>query len=140
MVLINYGFEEVGKWTKENLKNGITFELCKFEKERVVYTFLVDCKIMYLGICNNTTTTLKDRMNRYKYRSGKGTNERIADKIKKCLEQGKCVKIFALKLESTLQYKDLNIDLVKGLENPLIEKLKPDWNIQNVRRKGNSRS
>jgi hypothetical protein len=61
---------------------------------------------------------------------GAGTNERVANKIKECLEQGKVVKIFALKPESTLLYKGLNVDLIKGLENPLIEKLKPEWNIQ----------
>jgi hypothetical protein len=69
-------------------------------------------------------------MSRYKDLQGAGTNKRIANKIKGCLERGKSVKIFVLKPESTLQYKGLNVDLVKGLENPLIEKLKPEWNIQ----------
>ena len=69
-------------------------------------------------------------MNRYKNLQGGSTNERIVKEIKDCLKHGKDVKIFALKPNSTVQYNGLNIDLVKGLENPLIEKLKPDWNIQ----------
>ena len=130
MVLSDYGFVEVGKWKLESgLKSGITFELNNFEKDRVIYAFLVNDEVKYVGICANTVTTLKDRLNRYKMRQGAGTNERIANKIKECLKQGKVVKIFALKPESTLLYRGLKVDLIKGLENPLIEKLKPEWNV-----------
>jgi len=131
MKLDNYGLIEVGEWKlKESLKSGITFELNRFKGERVIYVFVVENEVKYIGICNNSTTTLKDRMNRYKNLQGGSTNERIVKEIKDYLKQGKDVKIFALKPDSTVQYNGLNIDLVKGLENPLIEKLKPDWNIQ----------
>jgi hypothetical protein len=128
-----YGFERVGEWkSDERSKSGITFELEKFKGNRVIYAFVVDSEVKYIGVCENTTTTLKDRMSRYKNLQGGGTNERIAKEIKTCLKQGKSVKIFALRPPaSEYKYKDLNIDLVKGLENPLIEKLKPAWNIQN---------
>lgn len=132
MKLNNYGFVEVGKWKlKKSLKSGVAFELHKFKK-RVIYAFVVDDKTKYIGVCDNTNTTLKDRMSRYQGLQGAGTNERIANKIKDCLKQGKTVKIFALKPEPILQckYKKLNVDLVKGLENPLIERLKPGWNKQ----------
>jgi len=131
MELDNYGFVEVGKWKlKERLKSGIAFELHRFKEERVVYAFVIDDEAKYIGICDNTSTTLKNRMSRYQSLQGAGTNERIADKIKDCLKRGKTIKIFALKPKSTLQYKGLNVDLVKGLENPLIKRLKPEWNIQ----------
>jgi hypothetical protein len=67
-------------------------------------------------------------MGRYKSMQGAGTNERIATKIKECLEKGEAVKIFALKPELSCDYKGLSVDLVKGLENPLIERLQPEWN------------
>ena len=131
MGLDNYGFVEVGKWKlEERLKSGVAFELYSFKEERVVYAFVIDAEAKYIGVCDNTSTTLKNRMSRYQSLQGAGTNERIANKIKDCLKRGKAVKIFALKPESTLQYKGLNVDLVKGLENPLIERLKPEWNIQ----------
>jgi len=131
MQLNNYGFAEVGEWRlKENLKSGITFQLNNFEKERVIYAFVVDGETKYIGICDSNTTTLKSRMNRYKNLQGAGTNERIAIEIRNCLKSGKAVRIFALKPPSSLDYKDLNVDLIKGLENPLIESLRPDWNIQ----------
>ncbi|MHC1611594.1 MAG: GIY-YIG nuclease family protein [Candidatus Methanospirareceae archaeon] len=131
MELDNYGFVEVGKWKlKEHLKSGVAFELYSFKEERVVYAFVIDDEAKYIGVCDNTSTTLKNRMSRYQSLQGAGANERIANKIKDCLKRGKAVEIFALKPESTLQYKGLNVDLVKGLENPLIERLKPEWNIQ----------
>ncbi|MFC1616763.1 hypothetical protein ACFL2K_00925 [Candidatus Margulisiibacteriota bacterium] len=127
----NYNFVKVGKWKlKDSLKSGVAFELFKFEEERVIYAFVADNKTKYIGICDNTNTTLKKRMSRYQGRQGSGTNERIANKIKDYLKQEKVVEILALKPESTLQYKGLNVDLVKGVENPLIEELKPEWNIQ----------
>ncbi len=131
MELNNYGFVEVGKWKlNEHLRSGVAFELYRFKEKRVVYAFVIDAEVKYIGVCDNTSTTLKNRMSRYQSLQGAGTNERIANKIKDCLNRGKAVKIFALKPESTLQYKGLNVDLVKGLENPLIERLKPEWNIQ----------
>ena len=131
MKLNNYGFVEVGRWElKESLKSGVAFELYNFKEERVAYAFVVNEEVKYIGVCDNTSTTLKNRMSRYQGLQGAGTNERISNKVKDCLKRGKAVKIFALKAESSLQYKGLNVDLVKGLENPLIEKLEPEWNIQ----------
>jgi len=71
-------------------------------------------------------------MKRYKYLSGAGTNARVVKEIKGCLNSKpvtKSVKIFALEPQ-VRKYEDLNVDLVKGLEYPLIERLKPDWNKQ----------
>ena len=131
MELDKYDFVDIGEWKlKEGLKSGITFKLNKFENERVIYAFVVEDKVKYIGVCENSTTTIKDRMSRYKSLHGAGTNECIAGKIKDCLKNGRTVRIFTLKPKSTLLYKDLKIDLVKGLENTLIKKLKPEWNIQ----------
>jgi len=133
MELNNYGFSKVGEWGLEkNLKSGITFKLDKFMKERAIYAFVMNDETKYIGVCESSNTTLEDRMGRYKSLQGAGTNKRIAEKIRDCLKRERAVKIFALKPDLLLQfkYKDVNIDLVKGLENPLIEKLRPEWNIQ----------
>ncbi|MGB7532680.1 MAG: hypothetical protein WA977_06855 [Halobacteriota archaeon] len=131
MKLNNYGFVEVGEWKfAERLKSGIRFSLNKFEDERVIYAFVVNDETKYIGICEKSTTTLEDRMDRYKSLQGAGTNERIAMDIKDCLKRRKAVKILALKPQSSLHYKGLDVDLVKGLENPLIEELEPKWNKQ----------
>jgi len=66
-MLSNYGFVEAGKWKlKKNSTSGVTFKLHNFEKERVVYAFVVEDKVKYVGVCGSTTTTLEKRMMRYK--------------------------------------------------------------------------
>lgn len=130
MDLETYGFVEAGKWRlKGGLKSGIAFELDRLENERVIYAFIAEDDTKYIGVCSNTNTTLSKRMERYKGWQGTGTNKRIAEKIRKLLEKGQTVKILALNPPS-FPFRGLDIDLVKGLENPLIARLKPEWNIQ----------
>jgi hypothetical protein len=53
MILSEYGFVEVGEWKlKEGLRSGVTFDLHNFEKERVVYAFVVDDEAKYVGVCD----------------------------------------------------------------------------------------
>jgi len=128
----NLGFIKVGEWKLKvsGDKKDINFQLKMFEKERAIYAFVVDHEVKYIGICDSDNTTLKDRMRRYKYKQGGSTNARINDEIKNCLLKQKQVEIFALKPKEQYTYKSLNIDLIKGLENPLIKELDPEWNIQ----------
>jgi hypothetical protein len=128
--LRSYGFVHAGMWhPSDTVKSGIVFQLISLSQERVAYAFLVDGEPKYVGVCERHTTTLGDRMRRYQSRAGAGTNARIAKQIERCLQEGRTVHIFALKPDMHLQYRDLEVDLVKGLENPLIEKLRPEWNI-----------
>jgi len=139
MRLENYGFRKAGRWKlKTGLASGVTFELDDFENDRVVYSFVVGDVPKYIGICEKDHTTLRDRMERYKYLKGgskhskkPSTNERIAKNIRQSLNSGEDVDIFALKPRKSrfrYKHKGLKIDLVKGLENPLIKELDPEWN------------
>ena len=137
MELTRYGFVQAGRWRlSERTRSGITFELERLADRRVVYAFVIGEDIKYIGICEKDTTTLKDRMGRYRSLTGRGratpggenVNQHKARLIRERLEAGKEVLIFALEPASDSRYVDLDIDLVKGLENPLIEKLKPAWN------------
>ena len=85
MLIKSFGFEKIGEWRLDNSENKITFKLEKFEKERVIYAFVVDREVKYIGVCNGNNTTLKDRMNRYKYKQGGSTNKRINNEIKRYL-------------------------------------------------------
>jgi len=123
----DYGFVEVGKWVlKESLRSKITFKLYGFENVRVIYAFVVGDEVTYIGVCNSYNTTLRKRMNSQRY------NNIVANKIEKALRQDKSVKIFAMKPDEVYMYKDLKVDLVKGLETPLIKEFKSDkkWNKQ----------
>jgi hypothetical protein len=130
MDLEGFGFVEVGQWRlRDSPKSGVTFTLDRYQNDRVIYAFVVDGKPKYVGICDKSTTTLKDRMSRYRGMVGAGTNKRIASAIRGELERGSTVKILALRPRRSFQYSDLYVDLVKGLENPLLEAVDPDWNI-----------
>jgi len=77
-----------------------------------------------VSICDADTTTLKMRMARYRARQGSGTNERVADDILRSLMARKAVTIHALLPgDQGCRYKGVSVDLVKGLENPLIREL-----------------
>jgi hypothetical protein len=129
MTIAEYGFVTAGEWTlRPTVKSGITFKLTAFASSRVVYAFVVDDQPKYIGICEKDTTTLQDRMSRYKNQQGGGTNKRISIKIRQALSAGKAVYIFALQPDIKFDYKDLEIDTVKGLENHLIARFKPEWN------------
>jgi len=139
MELEKYGFVQAGEWIlSRDVDSGIDFKLAKLENDRVVYAFVVADKPKYVGICDKDTTTLQDRLDRYKSRKGRGrkseggenTNQRNARLIKEHLETGRHVLIFALKPGPSCEFIDLKVDLVKGLENPLIDKFKPEWNRQ----------
>lgn len=126
-----HNFIEVGKWIiKENLKNKIKFLLSNLENERVIYAFSVNSSFKYIGICQSPKTTLKERMKRYQSASGGSTNRRISKLICNELENQNEVKIYALKPIESLKYNDIELDLVKGLEYPLIDKFLDEekWN------------
>lgn len=119
MILESYGFVEVGEWYLSN--SDLKLRLDKLADKRVVYAFVVNDEVRYVGICDYPKTTLKDRMESQRY------NKNMPCLIKAALKQNKAVRIFALAPKES-GYKDLKVDLVRGLEYPLINRLKPEWN------------
>lgn len=127
--LEDIGFIHVGKWhLYDHSKAGVRFSLNSLQRERVIYAFVLDHNIMYLGICDSSSTTLTDRMNRYQNMVGGGTNERIIGLIRTALAEGANAHIYALRPGSIPAYGGIDIDCVKGMENPLIRRFKPPWN------------
>ena len=136
MCLESFGFKKVGKWERdEELASRIRFA-CEDDglwDKRVIYAFVVNGDTKnpkYIGICDKSkppATLLCGRMKRYQYRQGEKTNKYVDGKIHECLEHGDCVSIWALKPEGDYEYSGLEIDLVRGLEYPLISKFEPEW-------------
>ncbi len=114
----------------ESLNSDVRFSVASLGDDRVIYAFSVDSEVKYIGICESIYTTLKDRMSRYQGMIGNGTNLKIALCIKDCLRHGKTVEILAWKPDTKIEFKGLKIDLVKGLETPLIRSVKPEWNTK----------
>jgi hypothetical protein len=129
--LLTLGFREVGECNLDkSLRSGVRFHVNRLRNERVIYACTVDGVVKYIGVCDSTKTTLKDRMSRYQGMTGAGTNRRITELIRECLTEGQEVKILAWEPETLLEFKGLQMDLVKGLENPLIQEIGPEWNIK----------
>ena len=127
--LEGHGFNEAGCWDLDpKVKGGVRFRLKAFQNDRVLYAFVVDGVVKYVGVCDGADTTLRDRMGRYQNLIGAGTNARIAAEIKTCLSEGQSVLIFALKPDGGPRYHRLDVDYVKGLESPLIKAFRPQWN------------
>lgn len=127
--LTQYGFEPAGRWFLDPAaKGGVSFALNAHRRDRVLYAFIVNDRVEYIGICDARGTTLADRMTRYKNLVGAGTNARIAGLIKAAIASGAEVLIYALIPPSGPSHLGLEIDSVKGLEKPLIECFSPSWN------------
>lgn len=127
--LEKYGFTPAGRWSLDPArKGGVRVTLDRLQNERVVYAFIVGSSVMYVGVCDSPTTTLKVRMARYESLIGAGTNARIVGEIKECLAKGLAVTIVALRPDAATKYIDLDVDHVRGLESALIERFRPGWN------------
>ena len=123
-------FTPVGCWSPDDsILSGIRFRLSEYADARVIYAFAADDTIVYIGVCDSTTTTLRSRMARYQSRAGAGTNKRIAQRIQRALTAGVNVTIHAWCPGDGPTIHGIHVDLVKGLENPLIRALSPEWNI-----------
>ena len=128
--MIAFGFRDVGVWRLDSaLKSGVRFSITTYADERVIYAFAVDDTTKYVGVCDTSNTTLRSRLSRYQGMAGAGTNKRVAELIKTELDSRRSVRILAWLPGEEFQVGGLAIDLVKGLENPLIQAVNPEWNI-----------
>lgn len=127
--LEQFGFVVAGAWQlAQGTKGGVRFSLCAHRDDRVVYAFVASNRVEYIGICDSTGTTLRERMLRYQNLVGAGTNARIVERIKTSLSNGSEVLIYAMRPAAGPSHSNLSVDYVKGLEFPLIEHLNPSWN------------
>lgn len=136
--LIHYGFKKVGAWElrknrkgKEEIKpifNGSNSDLVS---SRVIYAYVMGRAVKYIGICQGKNTTLKKRLNRHHWK----TNMKLKSvrSLRNGLKEERQIMIYAWMPKQDRIYKWLSIDLVKGLESPLIYRfktIKNGWNKQ----------
>lgn len=124
------GFKPVGSW--KVTPNGLTFDIEKeYEsKKEVVYAFISDEIVHYVG---KTDTTLKNRMTSYKNgkegnKSG-STNKEIYNKIFEKIQKGCEVKIYVL-FDIEINHMGYKVSISSGIEPSLISALDPKlcWN------------
>jgi hypothetical protein len=132
--LTDYGFEKVGTWYSDI--NGTNFKLNKYEKDKVIYAFVMDNEVKYIGIAESKGGLL-GRLKLYKKPGPtQETNKKILEKIKESLKTHDEIEIFALK-PVNVKYvnSDIEINVIKGIEYPLIKKFhtkETGWNIKGV--------
>ena len=101
---------------------------------RAIYAFVHKGHVKYVGICQGTNRTLAHRFKEYCKTEmpivgqSISQNMRIKANIVEVLRLKNAVSIYALKPPKGLAFCGIEIDLVSGLEQSLIDLLKPSWN------------
>ncbi len=125
--LTDLGFREVGEWHLSEGKFDYNLRMHS-DKKGLLYSFISKKEIFYIG---KTTDTLKNRMNGYKNASGsQRTNIRVRAEIIKLLTSQQKVSIHILLDNANLSYQNLRVSLAAGLEDNLIDFIKPTWNYR----------
>lgn len=122
--LKNIGFKLVGHWIIKDEK--IFPQIHSFNHEKnILYAFIVLDEVKYIG---KSSQSLSDRLKGY-INPGKTqhTNIRNNAKIKEILSTQNNVSIYVFTAGSQ-NYKGFNLSLAAGLEDSIIETIKPKWN------------
>jgi hypothetical protein len=144
------GFRKVGFWKlqkpDENNRNSnsISFyfdidrDLC-YSSENCAYAFVSNESVLYIG---KTNQGLARRMTAYSGTSNalnKAHRDRktLSDRHKvefliARLEKSENIEIYAFHQLEPILYKGININLIAGIEDPLIEKIKPILNEDSI--------
>ncbi len=123
--LLNIGFKKAGEWA---LVEGEV--VCNLEAEanssNVLYSFVSGGDILYIG---KTVQPLKRRLYGYqKPAPTQSTNIKGNKLIVQALNAGTPISVFVLPDHGLLHYGGFHINLAAGLEDSLINQVKPLWN------------
>jgi len=123
--LLEIGFTKAGYWVLN--EDRIKVILSEHEsKNNVLYSFICNSEIKYIG---KTTNKLQARM--YQYQNPgptQSTNIKVNQKIFHFLKQGISVEIYVFIDHEPRKHGPYAVNLAAGLEDTLIQELKPEWN------------
>jgi hypothetical protein len=123
--LISLGFEKCGKWTINGEELQLQLERYQHECD-VLYSFVVEDTVLYIG---KSVRTLKQRLYGY-LRPGNSQRTNIAnhERLVSLLASKPEVDIYALVPGEPIEFRGWRLNVAAGLEDVLIEKLRPPWN------------
>ena len=123
------GFKKYGDWKYEDEK--LSCDLNEdATAENVIYAFISEEAVLYIG---KTVRSLKKRMYGYQNPAkSQRTNDRCHDAILESVSAGMTIEIHAFKDNGLLTYGGFHVNLAAGLEDDLIKKLKPTWNLRGI--------
>ena len=107
-------------------------------RRRGIYAFVkdnaVENPVKYIGITDELFKPIIERLQRYQKEKREGfTSHRVSGHILEALKNNSTIKIYTLIPDDEIEFKKIPIDLVKGLEYPLIDYFKCEWNIRGKR-------
>ena len=125
--LLELGFEDAGEWLIED--DSLQFSLTRHGNEpNILYAFVAEGEVKYIGKSNQT---LSKRMNGYKQPvPTQSTNIRINTRIRDLLSKDVSVKILAFVDLENILYREVPINLAAGLEDNMIARVRPSWNMR----------
>jgi len=123
------GFVEVGEWTLNG--ENIDFNIIEDNSLGILYSFVKvennKNEVIYIG---KTIRTILNRMKGYKKPGiSQSTNIRLNKEIYDLLINKNSVKIYMYSCNEEVIFKKLKINLSAGLEDVLIKKFKPKFNL-----------
>lgn len=149
-ILKNVGFKKVGLWKlqspEKNSRNNNTIsfyfdtsrDLC-YSTENCAYSFVCNQDVLYIG---KTNQGLARRMAAYSgtsnalnasHRDRKTLSDRHkVEYLIELLKKNELIEIYALHQLEPLAYKGINLNLIAGIEDPLIEKIRPTLNEDSI--------
>lgn len=129
--LLEIGFQPVGHWILAG--NDIAPDLKEMSAQRnILYAFVCEGEVQYIG---RATQPLSTTLLSYQRPNPTQTAKlRNGNHIREQLAQGRKVDILALPDNGLLHYGGFRINLAAGLEDSMVAKLQPPWNMQRTTR------
>ena len=128
-VLLESGFSYIGDWELDaagRISLGI-----KVPKDPGVYAFVIDDRVVYVGL---TKSGLHRRFDQYRRgHKRQRTSARINQLILKELASGKEIKVL-IATPPPSEWNWLPVDTAAGLESGLIKGMSPIWNIMGAQK------
>lgn len=123
--LFEIGFQRAGRWNLEGEELILQLDDLA-DRQNVLYAFVAGSTVKYVG---KTTQSLQRRMFGYqKPNVDQRTNWRNRIAIVELLKRVQQVDILALADTGLLHYGSFHLNLAAGLEDSIIQTLKPEWN------------
>lgn len=135
--LLELQFQEIGEWKFSDNMLQIQYSVKGegiLDSPNVLYSFVIKSNVVdTVGYIGKTTKSIKNRFQGYLNPGvGQKTNLRVSEKIREVLKSGEKVFIYVLLDIEPLQWAGISINLPAGIEDGLVYKLKPLWNIAGV--------
>ncbi|CAK7262075.1 MULTISPECIES: GIY-YIG nuclease family protein [unclassified Shinella] len=127
--LMAAGFRPAGRWeTPDGASLARGFDV---DRKPGVYVYAVNGVIAYVG---SAQRGLHRRLRHYEISKKMKTAMRIRSEILASLARGDAVDVYLLPAPPAMFWNGLPVDAIAGIEDGLIRKINPPWNIRGSRR------